>query len=443
MTPSSERSLWALTRLIVAWTIGLSGVVAPGRGHAITELETENSFHELIGSGRLTGAYLHFPDGAGLPAASDDAISAAVLRLILEGEVEDSFEYELNLFTTLTRSPSGSLQGAFATAGGSESVYRTRYLTIETWDSGSVEGRAGVDRMSVSWDLDPVAITVGRFPLNYSVTSMFTVNDFFAPFSATAINTIYKPGVDGARINLATGSMSSIELAGVVGNDNDDVPSWGRSALLIHARTVLWQFEWALVGGKLAKRWVGGGSLQGEAGPIAIRAEGHVGFPDENGDLRLDDRDGDTKSEDDIHYRASVGGDWMSSWRNLSIGVEYAFISDGAPSVDGYLNRIARLYPDDLPYLSQHYAGLNLGLDLVPILRLQTMGMINLVDFSGVAAASLVYNIADEADAVLGALVPWGEKGRIDSAATPPSIELGSELGDMPLVVFLETRFYF
>ena len=123
------------------------------------------------------------------------------------------------------------------------------------------------------------------------MTSILRPNDFFAPFSATAINTVYKPGVDALRLNLSLGTFSGIEVVRVIGYEADGDPTWGRSALLARASTVEWDFEWALLGGKVAERWVAGASLQGELGPIALRGEGHAGFADADGDGRLDSDD--------------------------------------------------------------------------------------------------------------------------------------------------------
>ena len=49
------------------------------------------------------------------------------------------------------------------------------------------------------------------------------------------------------------GQLSALELVGVLGSDVDGVPGWRESALLLRANTVLWETEWALLGGKLAE----------------------------------------------------------------------------------------------------------------------------------------------------------------------------------------------
>ena len=284
-------------------------------------------------------------------------------------------------------------------------------------------------------------ITAGRFPVNLSVTNLFTPNDLFAPFSSTSINKIYKPGVDALRVSFAPGEFSQISLIGVLGSDSDGVPGWGRSAVLVRAATVIWDYELALLGGKVAGRWLAGFSFQGEAGPFGVRGEGQVGFPDEDGDGTLD-RDSAVSSGREIYFRMAAGVDKRFTWRNATLGFEAYYQSDGADRPSRYLDRLARMMPDDQPHLSQLYMGLSGGLELLPILMFNGMVLLNAQDFSGIAALMLLYNIADEADAVAGVLVPWGE-APVAEIFPVTKFGLESEYGAAPLTVFLETRFYF
>lgn len=412
---------------------------------AIGTAESDDGEYSLdaIGSQRFLGAYLHYPDVPGFFPTDDDGLTASVTRLMLEGYLGSVTDYEINLYADLSRTPATAMGGAFATAGAFRTPYRTPYLDWEFWESGSVTGELGIDRLALSFDVSPVQVGVGRMPVNYSVTSIFTPNDFFAPFSATAINKIYKPGVDALRLNFATGTLSSVELVGVLGSDADGTPGWGESALVARVAMVGLGLEWALLGGKLARRWIAGASLQGEAGPISIRTEGHAGFPDTDGSEGMDDLDNDGRVADGFHVRLAVGADAAFAWRNATVGAEYMFVSDGESDPALYLARANRFFPDDQPYLGMHYTGISAGLDLAPILRLQAAALLNAVDLSGLGMLTLVYNIADEADFMGGVLAPWGDRSAVDEqqSGEPPSIL--SEYGMLPLMAFLETRFYF
>lgn len=418
-------------------------VTVPWTAFAIGEATSEDGDYsiEAIGSGRLTGAFLHMPDVPELYPDGDDALVASVIRLILEGKLGTYLDYEINLYNDLSRVPAAALGGAFATAGSFASPYRTTYLDWDYWEEGTVNGELGVDRLALNFSADPVHISAGRLPFNYAVMRIFTPNDFFAPFSATAINTVYKPGVDALAVNVATGMLSTVEVAAVMGYADNDAPAWSESALLARAATVLWSFEWALLGGKLSERWIAGASIQGEAGPLGLRAEGHAGFPDRDGRSGIDDLDGD--GDQDIYGRIAAGLDVLFEWHNASVGAEYLFQSDGAANHADYLARAARLFPDDLIFLGRHYVGLSAGMELIPILRAGLIGMLNAEDRSGLAALTFIYSIADEADFVAGVMVPWGRAPEVTAPPPNLALDINSEFGAMPLTAFLESRFYF
>lgn len=390
----------------------------------------------LGGSLRLTGAYLHHDDeAAALFPDGDDALGLVVGRILARGGIGEHVRYDVNGFVELARSPGSLLGGAFASAGSTESAYRTRFLGWRFWEDGAVRGSLGLDRAVMSVLAGPFKLDVGRMPVNYSVTNVFQPNDFYAPFAATAVNRIYKPGVDGVRASVAVGPLATIDVVGVLGYGDEDAPTWGRSSILARAGAVGGGFEWGLLGGKVAERWVAGGSAQGDAGPIGLRAEFHVGVPD---------RDGRGHGGDDlpIYARAAGGPSVSFAWRSTTLGAEYMLISDGATAASGYLARAGALYPDTVPYLARHYVAALFGTDVVPILRASALAMVNASDGSGLAGVSAVYNVADESDLIVGVFAPWGRG--LQGMVTPGSpLPLGSEYGLSPLVVYLESRVFF
>ncbi|MEM6989910.1 MAG: hypothetical protein AAF721_05420 [Myxococcota bacterium] len=409
--------------------------IAPTLG----EEDDGETFGDIFtGSMRLTGAFLHFDDVPELFPDGDDALLASVFRVIAKRDVGKHFGVELNYFLDLSRSPGGgAAAGAFTTAGSAGSVYRSPYLQYRFWQDGSMSGSFGADRFVFDAHAGPIDIAVGRFPVTYTVAGLFTPNDFFAPFSASAVNRIYKPGVDAVRVGSAIGMHSSVEVVGVLGNDDGGNPAWARSGLIARASTLRWGFEWAALGGKAAERWVAGGSAQGDVGPVTLRGEGHVGIPDREGDGR-----GEDDQTDDIHVRLATGPTVNIGWRNMILGAEYAFISDGAPEARDYLARAQRRFPDDQPQFARHYLGFNGALELVPILNAAVFTLVNANDGSGLVGASLIYNVADEADIIAGVFTPWGKGPELTGDPMNP-ILLGSEYGVSPVTVYLEARAFF
>lgn len=413
--------------LLVALTLA-----APSSAWAFGSARSEDASIEAVGSARLLGGYFHNVDlAAPLANPPDDGIGAAVFRLLLDGDLSGKLRYDANFFLELSRGPLTEGSNAFSTAGSFATPYRTRYLQWDFWDQGAIRGQTGVDRLAVNGSFESVDVTAGRFPVNYSVTSLFSPNDFFAPFSATAINRIYKPGVDALRLRLGLNNVSGLEVLGVLGSGVDGTPGRAHSAILVRLDTVARGFQGALFGGQVAQRWVLGGSIQGDLAGVTVRAEGHAGFPG---------RDGGGAREGPIHGRASAHLEYTFGWHNLTLGSEYAFFSDGASAPIHYLERADRFFPDDLPYLAEHYVGATLSLELIPILNASLVGLVNAQDESGLGVFSLAYNAANEVDFILGAMAGWGARPRAASDGTPL---LQSEFGATPLAVFMESRVSF
>lgn len=431
--------------------LGVAALLASLLLHApaarpFASLESEDGAEALsaIGSVRLTAAYLHFPDVPQLYPERDDWLLNGVHRLLLDGRVAERLAFEVNFFTEVGRAPAAARGGSLASAGSWQSPYRTRALAWTFLDEDAWRGELGLDRLRLTLDLDPVAITVGRFPINHSVTQIFAPNDVFAPFSASAVNKIYKPGVDAVRVSVAVDEMSTVEVAAVLGWDYERDPTWGRSAVLARAGTVIGPFAVALIGGKVAERWLAGASLQGEIGPLSPRAEGHLGLADANGDGRLDDSPSAPPASLNgrpLHGRFAVGLDYFTTWQNAAVGLEYLYVSDGADAPAGYLGRASALFPDDTPYLGQHYLGLTGGGEILPILRVQLLALLNATDGSGLASLFVVWNATDEIDVMGGALLPWGQAPTVAAPGALPTLR--SEYGAAPVTVLAETRIYY
>ncbi len=446
----------------------------------------------LTGSARLTSAFFHGYEQPEPLQIEDDALVAGIFRMLVDHRVNDIVSVESNVFLEIARAPASfSGGGNIPTAGSTESAYRLGYLSLPFWREGTVTGQLGVDRLALGLDVGRVSIMLGRFPINHTVSNFFTPNDLYAPFSAAAINRIYKPGVDAMSVSVLLGNFSSLEFVGALGyaggcgeiggGDPDAysisfngncVPTWSQSSITSRISAVKWGVEWAAMGGKVAERWIAGGSLQGSVGPVNLRAEGHAGFPDADGDGKiLEDNDGERA----IYGRVAGGFDIGFVWRNANIAAEYAYFSSGELRPENYLYQLATFYPDDVPYFGQHHLGLTAGFQPVPILTLNAFSIVNLTDASGLAGPMLMLSISDEVDMLVGMYAPWGRSAEIidyDLAEAPPYCvppalatlsrfsefsggppvtlpvplqcpELRSEFGVSPLSVFLELRAYF
>ena len=365
---------------------------------------------DLVLSQRLSGAWLDFPEYQYFQNLGDDNLGASITRILIDGVIGDSVSFEANIYADLAKMPDTRSSQIMGGAAVLSSPYRTPFLSHRFWERENFQGEVGIDRLAIFWNQNPWTLSLGRFTVNYSVTSIFTPNDFFAPFSVAAVNKVYKPGVDAARIVLELGTLSSL----------------GRGS------TVVEDIHLALMGGRLAQRWIMGGSIQGESGPVNIRTEGHAGRSDSN------------PKETFVHLAAGL--DTTFNWQNSGVGMEYAFFSDRAKNSADYLDEAFHLLPDQGLFLARHYLGFWGGLDLSALARLNNSWIVNLIDRSGLVTVMLIYSLGDELELVAGALTSWGKTGPVNSlnrVVNQISALAYSEYGYMPRMLFLEIRTYF
>lgn len=391
----------------------------------------------LSGSMRMTAAYLHMDEDSGIDA-EDDGLSTLVVRGIVDTSIRPWISLELNYFAELARLPGfGGGDGTFATASTTQSAYRSPLLTWNGWDQGTVLGSIGVDRFVFRLERGRARLSAGRFPITLTTSMLITPNDFFAPFGATAVNRIYKPGVDALRFEYALRPFLTLDLVSVLGNDDTGDPTWTDSAILGSVNLLAGGFDVRVLGGKVSRRWIAGASVQGNAGPVHIHAEGHVSVHDEDSNGRLDARPWAGK--------LAAGPSITWPWKNLALGFEYAYLSDGGKDPADYLTAQAAKPPDALPYLGRHYLNSYASVDLIPVLNLSTVAILNAADGSGLSGLTLKYNAADEVDVLVGAFFPWGKAPLVDAGDPLNSapFTLASEFGGAPLTVYIETRAFF
>lgn len=366
-------------------------------------------------------------------------IGAVMGRLLLSGDVGQYVSWEFNGYqqAVMNTAAAGSLasvsaqSNSLAASGG----YRWNKVRYDWYEEDQVTAGMEVDRLNLRLMVDPVDVTVGRQAINLSVTNLWAPNDFFQPFVAQAFNTVYKPGVDAARINMAIGNWSGISLIGALGYDQNLDIIWQESAFLGRAYTVLADFEWALIGGKTAWRYVAGGSFQGEIGPIGVRGEGHAGFPIDHPDL--------TDEQERNKPYAWVAGGIDHRWANsVHLMGEYFYHGTGETGPDRYQRLLLNPGPVEDMYLGRHYGAAAISYEPHPLVVLFGQTLVNVVDPSGLASAYVTYSLSDEADFVGGALVPFGRCPEAKTIMGFPRVEINSEYSLYPVSLFLQIQFY-
>lgn len=412
-----------------------------GDAHSFVSKESNDGAHyiEANGSLRLNGGVYY--DGSNILPFRYGGMNNSVIRFLLSGGLFEHWEFESNVYGAVGVHPF-EIDNSFKRADQTISVYRSSLL-MNHISRESVGGGTGIDRLFVRYNGSRFSVSVGRMPINYSIASIFAINDFFAPFSASQIHTVYKPGVDAVVVSIQTGSLSQIEFVGVLGHEVSADFKQGNatiadSAALMYARALLVRVDVSLILGHLARKWVLGGAFDMPIGKVTLYGEGFVGIRHHQSSQE------DTwkmNSQVDAFYGQVVGGLRLQSlYRQMVIALEYAFLSNGESDPTNYdVLQKRRVFLDEITYVAKHYGAMSVGMELHPLVMLHFMGLVNGIDFSGITSFSLSVSIGDNAQWVIGAQLPYGKNDLYQNSMPLPR----SEFGLYPVTAFSELRYYF
>jgi len=403
-------------------------LATPESARGFAQLEEGDSLLELRGNFRwnLIGTQ---PLDDALPEG--EVTHTSFIRLIGDAFIGSSFFASVHALEVVSTIPARPLNAAaFNVVRTGE---RNRSAALR-WNQATEDVSAflELDRAMARLSLPPVDLTVGRQPINLATASLFTPNDFFAPFAAQAFFRVYKPGVDAARLDVELAPLTYISVVGVLGYDHGSEPRAGdpvriaESSLLGRGVTSWGDFELSVLGGAVADRAVAGGGVQGELfDGLGVRAEGHARLGD-------DESDGP-----EVLTSVGVEHRFQSS---LFLQLEYFHNGIGASDPEDYVATLLRGL-GDLPYLGRHLLGASASYEITPLCNGTVLGLANLVDGSTLWTAYVEYSLLDEATLALSASVPVGAGPRGDLGGF--AVEIPTEFGLVPVSASVELRAYF
>ncbi len=417
MDASSPMTTNKLLQKLAASLLLLAAFPAQG----FYEWQQDNFSLELNGLFRGFGLALENPDSPSFYSRKTLTAGGALARLMLNLHTESPFSAEAHLvqsYIPLSLQTGGSraatLQGAMRSS-------------VFSWRYGDDRALLEFDRLNLQYATDDFTLKIGRQPINLAATFFFTPNDFFSPFAAQTFYRAYKPGVDAARLDILTGELSQISLIAVLGYEVDASkdngwrkrPDFGHSSFLGRVSTVIHDFEWAIIGGKVKNRSLVGIDFQGELFEwLGIRAEGHYAFPDD--------------SRKNPYLEFSIGFEHRFE-NTLSLRVEQFYHGSGADSVDEYLGNLTD--STESPYLARLYTAFGASYEITPLLTGQATFLYNGTDSSSLLALYANYSLSDESELALSINLPFGEK--------PEGTNIKDEFGLYPRSINLEYRLYF
>lgn len=376
---------------------------------------------------RTVASFSENPNNKDLYGYDSETSNKALVREALQVPLSDGWKAELNVYALLLGSTD---KGSASTAlqSGTEERNRSPKLERRWHSSHKLDGFLTVDRFNVRGSFAGTELAAGRFPIDTSTTAIFTPNDFFAPYRPFNYYREYKPGVDALRIDRAIGPTGQLSAFGVAGYESEaKIDRVGKpkerrygaaeSSVLARAAYTLSGVEGAVLAGRHGHYDVAGFTLQGEAGALGLKAEGH----------QRKHRD---KPLDAAELAAGFDFRPMPS---LLLQFEQFFNGAGYGSVPEY----ERVKVDEDPpiyFLGRNYSGLGAAYELTPLVNLKGMLIGNLTDNSALISTNVVYAVASNAEVSASLLLPRG-KG-------PAGETLRSEYGSFPTIFTLETGLY-
>ena len=288
---------------------------------------------------------------------------------------------------------------------------------------------AEIDRANVRVDHRNFTLTLGRQPISWGVSYFWPVIDLFGPFSPSAVDRDYKPGVDAARMAIPIGQFSEVEVIAAAQERGPGQAStdWSYGALgRFHVRGT----DLGLMAGEFFGDSMYGAFLAGDAGGFGLRAETLF--------TRVAPRFRTLPQERSPSYwRTTLGMDRLLSART-SLSVELSYNGYGAGNAGDYplIATSRRVQRGEITSLGREYSGVSISFQASPLLSVAGAVLTNWSDSSTLLQPSLVWSLSNNASAMFGAFVGLGEG--TDATGLP-----GSEYGAVPVTLWGAVKAYF
>ncbi len=160
----------------------------------------------------LGSGFIVYPEPEELYPEKGEGMNSLNFRLLGDARWGEAVRVELNAYQRSATRPNSLLS-----PGDADEPHRYERLEREFSEADDFRAVVGLDQASIKLSSGPVELAVGRQPIGLANNLIFTPNDLFYPFAATAVDREFRPGVDAARLGLKTGDLSGVSLIAVMG----------------------------------------------------------------------------------------------------------------------------------------------------------------------------------------------------------------------------------
>ncbi len=232
-------------------------------------------------------------------------------------------------------------------------------------------------RATVAWYGEKVSVVVGRHRVSWGTGFVWTPTDVLHPLDPVAIERDEKPAVDLVQVTVPLGALSGAEAVFAPG------AGAGRHRVAGRLRGHVGEYDWTLMGGRFAERWVLGGDFAGYVGDGGLRGEAALSR-------------GSTGRWD---LRAVVNGDYTfaGGWY---VFVEGHFNGPGAARSSAYDPKV--ILEGSTTNLGRWYAATGITYLWSPLVTATLYGVQNVTDGSVMAGPGLTWSAFQNAEVTDG-----------------------------------------
>lgn len=345
-----------------------------------------------------------FPDPIG-EGAADGRLEAEVRTDRLDVDVHEE----------LTATAGSSVAFGVATGvarGAPEAVD----LSFEAADGPGFSVTGRTDRLVATLHLGPVDVALGRQAITFGGSLLFQPMDLVAPFTPTAIDQEFKPGVDAARVDAYAGTSFRATVVAAYGG-SWDLPG---ALLAAYAQGTVGVTDLRAFAGEIHAGEVGGLGFTTAVGPVGLHGDATVTAPDGG----------------DPFVRAAAGGE-VRPTGTLTLAAEGYVQTNGARDPAEYLAVASDPHwiRGEQWALGRYYLAATASWEATPLVTPSLAVIANVGDPSALLVPAVAWSVADEATLSAGADLGIG--------ARPDGTEPRSELGTWPATAYVRMAAYF
>lgn len=289
-----------------------------------------------------------------------------------------------------------------------------------------------IDRLSFGYSTPQYVLRIGRQALTWGSGMVFHPMDLIDPFSPTAIDTEYKPGVDMAYLQRLFADGSDLQLVAVprAGKNHGAINS-DSSTIAMHYHLPIHEINLNWLLARDYQDWTAGVGINGAWSGSSWNIE-VVPTLDSRHDIRTS-----------LLMNISAGTTLLN--RNTTAFAEYfhnGFGTNKGTSLDMFPADLQeRLARNQLFNVSRNYLAAGGSIEWTPLITCSLTTIVNLDDDSFFVAGELNWSLSDNATLYTGLQLPAG--GKDTEYGGLPVIDHSAPYSSSPTSVYVQLRQHF